>query len=96
MPNRPEMTIRYDSLGFRISNKGIMRVIRANKRREAEERDSRTPENKKRSHWRALGFNRESDAARIVCETVNFGNEIANSIREKSGMDDWAPLPQNL
>lgn len=89
MPNRPELQTRYDSLGRRISNKGAMRTVRANKRAEAEARNAQTPEDRRRTYWRALGFDRQSHAARVIARTVAEANQIAEDVRARSGQDDW-------
>lgn len=81
------------SIGPGTSHKGMSRLIRDHKRAEAEERNRRTNPDNRRVHWKAQGFPRKSVAARVVSNAVREANEIANSIREKSGLNDWAPLP---
>lgn len=76
----------------RLDGKGSARRVKLAKRTEAEERNAKTHPDKRRSHWRALGFVRESEASAIVRRTVAEANAIADDIREKSGMKDWRPL----
>jgi hypothetical protein len=64
MPNRPELQNKQTSEFQRTYRKGIMRGVKSAKRAEAEERNAVSPERKRRKYWQALGFSRESDAAR--------------------------------
>lgn len=96
MPNRSELDEQEDNLGRRVSHKGIMRLIRQRKREEAEERNRNSAPDSRRQFWRDRGFSRKSDAVKIIKQTVSDANKIANVIREKSGMHDWATLPEAL
>jgi hypothetical protein len=81
MPNRPEFQIRYGTgkkQGLR--NTGAMKKVREAKRAEAELRNANSPERKRRSHWRGLGFVRESHAAQVVRKAVAEGNVISRTI----------------
>lgn len=80
MPNRSEFQIQHDSLGRRISNKGVRHAVRFAKRVEAEERNSHTAPDKRRSYWRERGFTRESHAAAVVRNAVAEGNVISKTI----------------
>ncbi len=93
MPNRPEYQITYDARENRISNKGVSRAVKFAKRSEAEQRNAATPESKTRAYWRAYGFSRKSAASRLVRETVRDTNTMMEEIRAKSGLSDWAPVP---
>ena len=90
MPNRPELITLRDNFGRKLSNKRASREIKAAKRNEAVERNANTHPRKRRKYWQSLGFSRESDAARVVRETVVEGNKIANDVRARSGQDDWS------
>jgi hypothetical protein len=90
MPNRPELQNKQTSEFQRTYRKGIMRVVKSTKRAEAENRNAKSPERKRRKYWQALGFSRESDAARIVRQTVDESNKISSDVRARSGQEDWS------
>lgn len=81
MPNRPEFQIRYGTGRKQgLHNTGAKKKVREQKRLEAELRNANSPERKRRSHWRALGFLRESHAAQVVRKAVAEGNVISRTI----------------
>jgi len=79
MPNRPELQPVSDP-DIKVFRHGISRQIRAAKKAEAEERNLRTHPDKRRAHWRALGFSRESVAAHFVRKAVAEGTVISKTI----------------
>lgn len=80
MPNRQER------------GKFSARTIRQKKRNEAELRNMKTHPDNRRVHWKAQGFSRKSVAARLIRDTVQEANAIADALREKTGLPDWRPL----
>lgn len=101
MSNRPELQNKGKGLskspttgkaqGPGTSHKGISRQIRENKRTEAEERNSNTPEDRTRAFWKARGFSRQSQAARLVTSTVAEINSLAAANHQRS--EDWPMVP---
>jgi hypothetical protein len=87
MPNRPELKTATDSFDRVVSHKGIARVIRENKRTEAEIRNQATVPDKRRSFWRERGFTRQSQAASLVTSTVSEVNQQAKINKQRS--EDW-------
>ena len=81
MPNRSEFQTRHGT-GKKQDrpNTGAMQLVKAAKNSEAWDRNLRTPEIKRRQHWRDLGFTRESHAARVIREAVAQGNVISKTI----------------
>lgn len=71
----------------RLFSKGDVRRARFEKRQEAEERNLKSPDSKRRSYWRGLGFRRESDAARTVKSVVTEVNDQAKIKKQRSA--DW-------
>lgn len=71
----------------RLTAKGDARKVRFEKREEAEARNAKSPDNKRRSYWRGLGFRRQSEAARTVKSVVTDINEQAKAHKQRS--EDW-------
>lgn len=86
MPNRPEFQVSYPRANGAL-NKGVARLVRANKRAEAEERNENTVADKRRGFWRERGFSRQSQAASLVTSTVASVNEQAKIHKQRS--EDW-------
>lgn len=64
-----------------------MRVVRHNKRTEAEERNSRTLPERRRSYWRDRGFKSQSHAAQVVRDAVAEGTKIVKDMRDHQASD---------
>jgi len=90
MPNRIELQDKGQGYhkdqysgkaqGPGTSHKGISRTIRNAKRQEAEARNSHTHPDNRRVHWKAQGFARKSEAARIIRQAVAEGTVISKTI----------------
>jgi hypothetical protein len=93
MPNRPEFQITYPKAAKGALNKGVLRTVRANKRAEAEERNTHTVPDKRRAFWRERGFNRQSHAASVIKGVVVLTNEQAKIHKQRS--EDW-PMVRDL
>lgn len=78
----------------RLDGKGSARKVKLYKRAEAEDRNARTPDSKRRSYWRSLGFKRQSHAERLVLNTVTDVNERAKIHKQRS--EDWPILPEEI
>ena len=92
MANRPEHQRSFES--NHSSHRGVMRQIRANKRNEAELRNEESAPDKRRSYWRALGFDRQSHCARTIKETVADVNTQAKDNKQRS--QDWPLVTADL
>jgi hypothetical protein len=90
MANRPEHQRSFESP--HASHKGISRVVRANKRAEAKQRQANSASDKRRSFWRERGFARQSQCARAVKDAVTEANQLTEAMRERSGLPDWEPV----
>lgn len=93
MANRPEHQHNPEA-DRRISHKGVSRLVRENKRNEAELRNEETVDDKRRSFWRERGFVRQSHAAILVHGTVTEINARAKERKQRS--EDWPLLPEEL
>lgn len=70
---------------------GTQREIRKYKHEEAEERNKNSAPDKRRAYWRERGFSRQSEAARLILNTVTEINSTAVSLRQRS--EDWPIVP---
>jgi hypothetical protein len=78
-------------------HKGIARVIRANKRMEADVRNSVSAPDRRRAFWRERGFTRQSHARQVIYGTVADIN--AQAITHKQRAEDWPlahPIMQDV
>lgn len=91
MPNREEFQVNYPRAAKGALNKGVARMVRANKRNEAELRKLNTPFEKTRAYWRTLGFTRQSVAAKIVKGAVAEGQAIVDDLGDRDKL--WSKSP---
>lgn len=86
MPNRPEFNA--------LRNKGAARIVRLNKRMEAEERNQQTVPDKRRAFWKERGFIRQSHAASVIKNVVVLTNAQAKQLKQRS--EDWPLIAEDL
>jgi hypothetical protein len=92
MANRPEHQRSFESPN--TSHRGVSRIVRLQKRLEAEHRNATSVPDRRRQFWRDRGFTNQSHAARAVLDTVSDCNDRAAALKQRS--EDWPLVPEEI